>query len=144
MENIDVAFDADSETGATGVVIRDSGGGFIAGRALFLEHVLDAPMAEAYALREGLFLAQLIGSNRFIIQSDCAEVVQTMQEGDFSATSAMIIYEECYSIWRDLAGVSIEFCHREANSVAHKLARDAFISKFHVLGSMNPLAPSWE
>lgn len=41
----------------TGVVIRDSSGTFVAATARFVEHVLDAPKAEAMALREGLSLA---------------------------------------------------------------------------------------
>ena len=45
----------------------------------FVAHVIDAPMAEAYALKEGLLLAQQIGGNRLIIQSDCMEVEGTMK-----------------------------------------------------------------
>ena len=40
--------------------------------------MVDAPMAEAYALKEGLMLAQHAGCNRVIIQSDCMEVVEIM------------------------------------------------------------------
>jgi len=38
----------------------------------------DAPMAEAYALKEGLKLAQHIGGNWLIIPSNRMEVVQAM------------------------------------------------------------------
>lgn len=41
----------------------------------FLAYVVDVTMAEAYALKEGLMLAQHIGYNRLIVQSDCIEVV---------------------------------------------------------------------
>jgi hypothetical protein len=43
------------------VVIRDSTGGYIAAMQTFLPHVVDAPMAEAYAFHDGLTLAQQIG-----------------------------------------------------------------------------------
>ena len=33
--------------------------------------VVDAPIVEAYALKEGLMLALHIGCNRLIVQSDC-------------------------------------------------------------------------
>lgn len=52
MLNVDTSFDENSGTGGTGAVIRDHTGGFIAAAQGFLDHVLDAPMAEAFALRE--------------------------------------------------------------------------------------------
>lgn len=129
MINIDAAFDSDSGTGATGAVIRDHTGGFIAAAENFLEHVADAPMAEAYALKEGLMLAQQIGCNRVIFQSHCMQVVDTMKDGGFSATTAAAIYEECHDLWKNFANVDIQHCNREANQVAHQLAREAFSAK---------------
>jgi ribonuclease HI len=61
-------------------VIRDTGGAFIAATHSLIPHVLDAPSAEAAALRDGLLLAQQIGCNCVEIQSDCMEVVQTMHD----------------------------------------------------------------
>ena len=52
-------------------------------------------MAEAFALIDGLLLAQQIGSNRVQIQADCIEVVDTMLDGGFSATASAAIYEDC-------------------------------------------------
>jgi hypothetical protein len=51
----------DSGSGSTGVVIRDLTGARVAVAPRYFPRVLDAPMAEAYALREGLLLAQHIG-----------------------------------------------------------------------------------
>jgi ribonuclease HI len=48
---------------------------------VFLSHVVDAHRAEAYAFSEGLTLVQRIGCNNFIIQTDCAQVVETMKQG---------------------------------------------------------------
>jgi len=56
-------------------------------------------MAEAYALKEGLMLAQHVGANRLIIQSDCMEVVEIMTAGGFTANSAAAIYDECDTVW---------------------------------------------
>jgi hypothetical protein len=89
----------------------------------FLPHVVDAPMAEAYAFRDGLTLAQQIGLQNFIVQTDCAQVVETMKDGGFSATSSAAIYDDCIILWSCFGKVAIEFCNREANQVAHELAR---------------------
>jgi ATP:corrinoid adenosyltransferase len=83
-------------------------------------------MAEAYALKEGLMLAQHIGCNRLIIQSDCMEVVQIMKDGGVSANSAAAIYDDCNIIWSGFHDISIEHCSREANQVTHNLARRAW------------------
>lgn len=80
-------------------------------------------MAEAYALKEGLMLAQHIGCKLpdrcwvhvpSIIQSDCTEVVQTMKDGGFSTNSAAVLYDECNIIWSGFRDISIEHCSREA------------------------------
>lgn len=68
----------DSGTGATGAVIRDSNGVYIAAAQKYLAHVVDTPTAEACALRDGL--VQQVGCNRIVIQSDCLEVVETMKK----------------------------------------------------------------
>jgi ribonuclease HI len=123
MINIDAACDIDSGRGAAGVIIRDYMGHFVAAAQLFLPHVVDAHMAEAYAFREGLTLARSIGANNFTIQTDCVQVVDTMKQGGFSATASAAIYDDCIILWSGFGVVSVEFCNREANHVAHELAK---------------------
>jgi ribonuclease HI len=128
MVNVDAAFDEDSGKEAMGVVIRDSTGGCIAAMQNFLPHVVDAPMAEAYAFRDGLILAQQIGVQNFMVQTNCVQVVETMKNGGFSATSSVAIYDDCSILWSGFGKVCIEHCNREANQVAHELARVSFTS----------------
>ena len=120
--NIDAAFDADSYTGATGAVIHDDRGMFIAGSNCGIPSVEDAAMAEARALLDGLILAGQVGCTKLIINSDCMEVITTMQDGGNSIGPAAAIYEECSFLSRGFAHVI--FCHspRESNRVAHTLA----------------------
>jgi len=130
--NVDASYNQDRGTGSTGAVIRDSSGSFIAAAARFIEHVLDAPMAEAMALKEGLLLAQQIGCNRLMIQSDCLEVVETMKQDGISATASAPVYDECAQLWQDFVSISIEHCNREANKVAHEVARLVMASSYRV------------
>ena len=127
--NVDATFSMESGTGATGVIIRDHTGSCIAAANRFLDHVGDVPMAEALALRDGLRLAQQIGSNNIIIQSDCLMVVDTMKDGGFSATSAAPIFDECQVLRSDFVSCAIEYCNRETNEVAHLLARTSLAEK---------------
>ena len=86
-------------------------------------------MAETYAFRKGLALAQQFGFQNFTVQTDCVQVVDTMMQRGFSSTSAAAIYDDCYVLWSSFNAASGEYCNREANEVAHELARNAFTSK---------------
>ena len=99
MVNVDAAFNEDEECGSVGDIIRDCSGGALAATHSFVPHVIDAPMAEAYALKEGLMLTLHIGCNRLTVQSDCMEVVQTIKDGGFSTNLAAVLYDECNIIW---------------------------------------------
>ena len=107
MVNTDAAYGEDRGCGSTGVIIRDHSGGMLAAANRYISHVVDAPMAEAFALMDGLMLAQHIGGNRIIIQSDCMEVVEIMSCGGFTANSAAAVYDECNTVWSRFQKISI-------------------------------------
>ena len=100
----------------------------IAAASRYIHHLVDAPKAEAFALKDGLMLAQQTGGNRIIVQSDCTEVTEIMSNGAFTANSAVAIYDECNIVWMGFQKISIEHVSRDANQVAHALARQAMIS----------------
>jgi ribonuclease HI len=127
--NVDASYTPELGSGGTGAIIRDSTGSFLGARVSYLESMSDAITAEVTALREGLALAQTMGCNRIRIQSDCLEVVQTMRQGGFTATISGPIYELCELMWLDFVYISLERCNREANGVAHELARVALQEK---------------
>ena len=129
MINVDGSFDETRGIGSTGAVIRDTSGSFIAASYSYISHVLDATMAEASALRDGLLLAQQIDCTRVQIQADCSEVVDIMRDGGFSATASAVIFEECNHLWEEFVEISISHCHREGNQVAHELARQARLER---------------
>jgi ribonuclease HI len=124
--NIDGGYKPERGDGGGGI-IRDSPGTFIAASYCYLDHVVDAPIAEVHTLREGLLLAQYIGCQRLTIQSDCLEV-ETMKQGGFSAAGAPI-YDECVVLWQDFKSISIDHCNRDINRAAHNLASLAIQSK---------------
>ena len=67
MLNVDASYNPDRGMGSTGAVIRDHTGSFVIAGARFFENILDAPMAETLALREGIILAQQIGCSKLLI-----------------------------------------------------------------------------
>jgi hypothetical protein len=99
MLNVDASFDEDMGCGSIGAIIRDSLGAMVVASNIFISHVVDAPMAKAYALKEGLMLAQHVGCNRVIVQSDCIKVVDIMGNGGFTANLAAAIYDKYNTNW---------------------------------------------
>jgi ribonuclease HI len=108
-----------------GVIAPDAFGKFIAANCKEIHFVADPFMAEAYALREGLSLAQFLGCNKIIIQSDNSQVIDTMKEGGFSATSSAAIFDDCRLLATGFREITFEHCNREANEIAHE-ARHSF------------------
>lgn len=64
-----------------GVVARDSSGKIIFTAWRSLRRCSDAAEAEALACVEGIRLAVEWASGRVIIESDCARIVQALQQG---------------------------------------------------------------
>jgi hypothetical protein len=80
-------------------------------------------MAEAYAMQDGLSIARV---NKVILQSDNMQVIKTMNNGGFSATTSAAIFDDCISLAAGYRDTSFDHCNREANEVAHKLSRYSF------------------
>ncbi|KAF6983397.1 hypothetical protein CFC21_001594 [Triticum aestivum] len=80
-------------------------------------------MGEVLALKFGLTLAQRVGCNRLIINSDNLEVIETMQDGGQSTGAAAAIFDDCFHYACDFIMTRFEHCNREANRIAHELAR---------------------
>jgi hypothetical protein len=89
--------------------------GMIAATNNYIPHLVDAPMVEAYALKEGLMLAQHIGGNHLIVQSDCMEEVEITKNRGFTANSAAAIYDKCNIVWGGFLEISMEHLSKEAN-----------------------------
>ena len=132
MQHIDI----NSGTGGTGAIIRDHFGSFISAGRWNLQYVEDAATAEACALRDGLLLAGKIGCNKLMVESDCSDVVEVMQNGGNSLGAAAAIYEECTFLRRNFARVSFSHCPREVNMAAHELAK--FYEVYHGVWDGDP------
>ncbi|KAI4980504.1 hypothetical protein ZWY2020_020989 [Hordeum vulgare] len=112
-----------------GAVLRDDKVRFIAGGNNKIDHCADVLMVEALALKFGLTLAQKAGCNRLIINSNNLEVIETMKDGGRSAGAAAAIFDDCFHYACDFVATRFEQCNKEANKVAHELARLARFSQ---------------
>ena len=126
--NVDAAFDYDLLQGTAGAVLRDDKGRFIVGGNWRIDWCDDVLTAEVLALKFGLFLAQKAGCNRLVVNSDNMEVIDIMKNGGHSAGAAAAVFYACYFLACDFPRVKFEHCNREANRVAHEIARLAKFS----------------
>jgi len=127
--NVDASFHLDVCAGSAGAVLRDQDGRFLAASTVYIPHVASAVAAEAMAMREGLGLATRYGYSDVIAESDALEVIEACsgEETWWGASSA--IYSDCIDLVALIGRVSFKHCPREANEVAHELARSCFIDK---------------
>jgi ribonuclease HI len=85
-------------------------------------------MAEALAMRGGLELAIKLGCNRVQADSDSTEVVEACNGGDRWWSEESAVFTDCVDLASSIGVVSFKHCPRDANGVAHVLAKVAFDS----------------
>jgi ribonuclease HI len=127
--NTDAAFIQSEEAGATGAVIRDNQGGFLAAGSTFIPHVSSASMAEALAMCHGLKLARDLGYTTVQAESDSLEVIQLCTGTERIWNDATAIYAEILECAGSIGVVEFMHCRRETNKVAHDIARHCFRSR---------------
>jgi hypothetical protein len=86
-------------------------------------------MAEAIAMREGLSLATSLGCNNIIAESDFMETIQACKGEHSWWNESAVIFADCVDLASLIDLVSFKHCPREANEVAHELARSSFSNK---------------
>jgi hypothetical protein len=91
--NVDATFELDTRRESTGAVVRDAKGNFLAANNNPIDYALDATTSEAMAIRHGMYLANQLGANKLIVQSDCKEMVEVSKDGGFTAMAAAPIIE---------------------------------------------------
>ena len=127
--NVDAAYNEDERACASGAIIRDNMGGFVAASVLYIPHMSSASMAEAIVMKHGLELANFIGCNAIEAESDSLEVVQNCSGEEQIWNDATAVYAECFTLAASIGKVEFKHCKRDCNKAAHEIARNDFLSK---------------
>jgi ribonuclease HI len=127
--NVDASFHEQSCSGSAGAIIRDYEGKFVAASGIIIPHVSSVAMAEAMAMRAGLELANRLGFNRVIAESDSLETVEACNGSDRWWSESSAILADCVDFASSIGNVTYQFCPREANKVADDIARFCFQNK---------------
>jgi ribonuclease HI len=125
-------------SGSMGAVLRHHKGEAIAGIACTLQNVLSAATAEALALLRGLEFLEELGCFSVIIESDSLDLIQACNGvvEVWSPYSAIMV--KCFLKASSMKEVLFQHCNRDANQVAHSLARHVYESKENLVWNGDP------
>jgi hypothetical protein len=117
-------FHLDTYAGPVGAVMRDSAGCFIVASTVYLPNVASAAAAaNTMAMREGLALANRLGCNNVLMESDSIETVEACSGDEAWWGENSAIYIDYADLVALVGNATFKYCPREANEAAHELAR---------------------
>ncbi|XP_068338892.1 uncharacterized protein [Pyrus communis] len=130
LSNVDGAWNETTKQGGVGVIIRNDRGRFVAAAAAAAEvDIVSYLLVEATAARMGLLLAMQRGFQNFILECDSLQIVAALRDTSPRLSDVGIIIEDLKVLMASNFGVYSTHFRRQANSVAHRLARFDFISR---------------
>ena len=100
----------------------------MAGVVETIDHTVNAAAAEVMAICGGLQLVHQIGCSRVAVESDCLEVINACNDDSDILAPYSAILADCFQLAHNIPSISFEHCPREANYLAHFLARHVYDS----------------
>lgn len=139
--NVDASVRDGADTFSVGMVLRGPEGDFIAGKTINMQAPGSVFEAEAIGVREALSWVkdQQLQNKRVFIESDSQLTVRAIQNGNMNYLEAGVVMESCCQLLRQLELVSVNFVRRNANRVAHEIARFPCLAYCQVLFTSPPL-----
>ncbi|TVU10399.1 hypothetical protein EJB05_43925, partial [Eragrostis curvula] len=128
--NTDGAFDANTSTGASGAVVRDSHGRVLCAGARWYDNLPDVLTIEAIAARDGLLLASAKGCDKVVLELDNLTLVESLNSSTVNRSAVAGLWHEIQELGR-----------REANCAAHCCASKP--TRDHRVLSWSDHLPLW-
>ncbi|KAK2404967.1 hypothetical protein QL285_054266 [Trifolium repens] len=123
--NVDAAIFKEQNCYGAGMCIRDDKGNFIRAQTLWSYGNPLPHEAEAWGLKAAIFWLRNLGYSSVVIELDCKLVVDGITgKLNFRTEFGMLLYA-CKASLFALSNFRISFIRRQANNVAHLLARAA-------------------
>ena len=138
--NVDAAVDSSLEFIGVGVVARDKEGAVMSFLSRRIFGKFSPHLGECLAVREGVFLANFLKLDNWVVESDAVNAVRAIQNPVAEAPEANIVEDirDSLSVVR-----SGRVCHipRDGNRVAHFLAKHAISKSVYCFGV--DFVPRW-
>ncbi|GAU42623.1 hypothetical protein TSUD_238160 [Trifolium subterraneum] len=130
--NVDVAFLSGSGRTSVGVCFRDNSGQFMVGMTQWQQTVISPVEGEVWALLLAMEEARHRGLDRVQFESDSKVLIEAIHMKRRGNSEFLSIVHDILSFMSSFSNFEVKFIRRQANSVAHSLARAANSwSSFH-------------
>ncbi|GAU40431.1 hypothetical protein TSUD_397500 [Trifolium subterraneum] len=123
--NVDVAFVSGSGRTSVGLCFRDSSGQFMAGMTQWQQTVISSVEGEAWALLLAMEEARHRGMDRVQFESDSKVLIDVIHMKRRGNSEFLSIVHDILDFMSSFLNFEVKFVKRQANSVAHTLARAA-------------------
>ncbi|KAK2365042.1 hypothetical protein QL285_089842 [Trifolium repens] len=127
--NIDASFPVNSDRVGIGICVRDENGAFILAKTEWFSPKSDVHVGEALGLLAALNWVHEFNSGPVEFELDSKRVVDRFHSSSRDFTEFGVIMDHCKLIFSTYyRNSSVEFVRRQANEVAHNLAKAATLS----------------
>jgi ribonuclease HI len=123
--NVDAGFHNDGRITSGGWCFRNDVGLFVRAGSFWLSGGLSVPEAEALTLLEAMKTACIMNLDKIIFECDSQLVVNAIHANHDGASAFSIIISSIKNLLLLNSNFEVKFVKRQANLVAHKLARAA-------------------
>jgi hypothetical protein len=132
--NVDASFSHSLNKVGIGICIRDDHGRFVLARSEWITPVMDVEVGEAIALLHAIRWTNELQIRDIDFEVDCKRVVDSLYNNSHYASDFGAIIRDCRSLLNtSLMNSHVKFIRRQANEVAHRLAKAApLLASFHI------------
>src|SRR6266487_1272720 len=123
--NIDVAFMSEFGRTSVGLCFRDNSGHFMAGMTQWQQTVISSVEGETWGLLLAMEEARYRGLDRVQFESDSKVLIEAIHMKRRGNSEFLSIVHDILSLMSSFINFEVKFVRRQANLVAHTLARAA-------------------
>ena len=121
--NVDASVHPGAQSFKVGMVLRDHMGSFVAGKTLCLPGQVSVFEAEAIGMDEALSWILSRPLHRTVIETDSLLTVQAITKTEAIRLEVGNVIDSCRQRLKASSGISISFVRKQANKVAHEVAK---------------------
>ncbi|XP_052484349.1 uncharacterized protein LOC128039806 [Gossypium raimondii] len=122
--NFDAAYKSQTKSSCSGFIIRNERGKVIGSGVTHHGNILDAFLAEAIACFQRLLFAKETGFTKVEVEGDSRTVIEKINQEGFDRAYLDSVITDIKSIGRTFHRIRFKHARREANRVAHFIARE--------------------
>lgn len=138
--NVDASVYEGANSFSVGMVTRDHQGSFLGAKTMRFAGHVSILEAELVGILEALKWVQELAYQEVIIESDSMLSVAAINKNVQNLLELGNLINQCHAIIGGRVGIVVDFVKKQANKVAHKLARESCALNSFVVFSSPPIS----